>query len=53
MPEKKASFELPSDELILAAIERAVRHSRRRDDSAVLFRTVVEHLGLQLASRCV
>jgi hypothetical protein len=42
---KRISAELPSDELLLAAIERAERH-HGRDDQGVLLATLKEHLGL-------
>jgi hypothetical protein len=38
-----------SDGLILAALERAERHSRR-DEPGVLYATVVDHLGLRMGS---
>ena len=42
---KRISDEFPSDELLLAAIERAERH-QGRDDQGVLLATLKEHLGL-------
>lgn len=47
MPTKKRiPEEPPSEELVLAAIDRASRHRRRQENPGVLFATVKEHLGL-------
>jgi hypothetical protein len=40
------SEELPSEELLLAAIDRAYRHRRRRENPGVRLASVKEHLGL-------
>ena len=47
MPKNKPIPEKPlSDELVLAAIDRATRHQRRDDGMGVLLSRIKEHLGL-------
>src|ERR1700689_3112805 len=47
MPEKKPTpGESPSEDLVLAAIDRAYRHRRNTDNPGVLFVDLKEHLGL-------
>jgi hypothetical protein len=47
MPKAKRTPEaMPSDDLILAAIERAERHRDRPDHPGVVLSTIKEHLGL-------
>jgi len=55
MPERRACRGVPrqgepSDDLILAALERAELHDGRPDDPAVLYAAVVDHLGLKMGS---
>jgi hypothetical protein len=55
MPERRARRGVPrqgepSDDLILAALERAELHDGRPDDPAVLYAAVVDHLGLKMGS---
>jgi hypothetical protein len=45
-----ASEELPSEELLLAAIDRAYRHRRRHGNPGVRLASVKEHLGLSRGS---
>jgi hypothetical protein len=44
------SEELPSEELLLAAFDRAYRHRRRRANPGVRLASVKEHLGLAAGS---
>jgi DNA-binding PadR family transcriptional regulator len=49
MPEKKATPEPPSNDLLLAAIDRAERHARRNKPGESL-RRIADHLGLPFHS---
>ncbi len=46
MPPTPTSDELPSGELLLAALDRAFRHRRRAENPGVRLASVKEHLGL-------
>ena len=46
MPANKPMPEKISEEMVLAAIDRAIRHSRLSETADVLLATVKEHLGL-------
>jgi hypothetical protein len=46
MPDHQATPAQPSEEQVLAALERALRHRRQPQSPGVLLSTIEEHLGL-------